>query len=334
MKNNNDENLLEELFEDFNKENEIKNENNLENKSEVKNNTITYIFLLIIFLLIIWIGIFSYLSAKDTEINNNETNNSDNSETNIKNNNIENNSENSFSIDNSNNNFDENYFSNLLIDKSWWINPYTRISNYWWLENIENIWEWKIKISYPKWSYKPSASPRWWAGFIYDLWKEYNKLSLSYTIKFDKNFNFVKWWKLPGLCWWNCARWWMSAEKWFSTRFVWKNDWYLDITKYSFKWWDYWDSLNKKFFKFIPWKEYNISQELVLNEAGKSNWSFVIKINWEIVYSDYEFEIIDDNSLKIDSLLFATFFWWNDISWSTPINTNIEFSNFQISDSF
>ncbi|USN58566.1 MAG: hypothetical protein H6767_00085 [Candidatus Peribacteria bacterium] len=63
-----------------------------------------------------------------------------------------------------------------------------------------------MKILFPKGSYKPSAEPRGGAGFIYEIQDHYEKLALSYNLRFASNFDFVKGGKLPGLCGGQCPR--------------------------------------------------------------------------------------------------------------------------------
>ena len=54
-----------------------------------------------------------------------------------------------------------------------------------------------IEVFYPVGSYKPSETPRGGAGFIYHLDSSVTHARLSYDLKFDENFDFVKGGKLP-----------------------------------------------------------------------------------------------------------------------------------------
>ena len=200
----------------------------------------------------------------------------------------------------------------------------------WWEENIVKENTWILKVLFPAWSYKPSVDPRWWAWFIYNFWESHKSLKLSYDIMFDKDFDFVKWWKLPWLCWWTCSRWWMGVEQWFSVRFSWKQDWYLDALS-NLPWLDkFWVYTWKEIFKFTPWENYNISQEIVLNDVWKSNGTLKVYVNSELMYEKSDIIYRKSYDVNIDWLLFSTFFWWNDDSWATPKDTFIIFKNFKI----
>lgn len=223
-------------------------------------------------------------------------------------------------------------FNQMLVDKSWFNNwNKNQFSNFWWSENIEKVWD-TFKIKYPKWSTVPSEIPRWGAWFIYDTWKKYNKLVLSYNLKFEPWFDFVKWWKLPWLCWWDCSRWWMATDKWFSVRFVWRKSWYLDYLIYTPRSNAYWDYSWKQIFKMIPWKEYTIKQEIVLNDIWKNNWILNIYVEWNKVYSKNDILYRTTDKVSVTSLLFATFFWWKWTDWASTKDTFIYLKDFKLAE--
>lgn len=167
--------------------------------------------------------------------------------------------------------------------------------------------------------------------FIYNIWEDLNSAILSYDIKFEEGFDFVKWWKLPWLCWWSCPRWLEWSDKWFSTRFMWREDWTIEIYAYlqneeNSIWEWYW----KWNFYFKSNKLYNISQEISLNDIWKNNWIMKIYIDWKLIYENKKIMYRKEDNIKIDQLLFSTFFgWWNE-SWATPKDINIELSNFTL----
>ena len=204
-------------------------------------------------------------------------------------------------------------------------------SNVWWQENIQLKEGSEMDIFYPKWSFVPSSTPRWWAWFIYKLEKTFDKVRLEYKVKFDGNFNFVKWWKLPWLCWWDCPRWWNDTNNWFSARFMWRTWWDWEVYWYfADKTWEYWKSLWRWTFKFLTNKYYTLSQELTLNTVGKSDWIIVLYLDWKEVYRNKNINFRSNEWLKIDSILFSTFFWWSDTTWATPIDTHAYFKDFKL----
>jgi hypothetical protein len=223
-------------------------------------------------------------------------------------------------------------FNQILVDKSWTNNwNKEQFTNFWWSENIEKIGE-TYKIKYPKWSTVPSESPRWGAWFIYDTWKKYDKLSLSYNIKFESWFDFVKWWKLPWLCGWDCSRWGMPTDKWFSVRFVWRKNWVLDLLYYLPNSNSLWDYSWKQIFTFVPWNEYVIKQEIKLNDVWQSNWVLNVYVDWKKLYSKDDLLFRTNNDVHITSLLFATFFWWKWPDWASTSDTYTYLKDFKISE--
>ena len=221
----------------------------------------------------------------------------------------------------------------ILVDTSWSgsSNNYT---NYWGNENISFLGD-SLKVFYPKGSNAPSNTPRGWAGFVYNFPKTYNHLSLSYTIRFEDGFDFVKWGKLPGLCWGNCSRWEsMSTASGFSLRFVWKKDGYLDIMSFLPNTVKSGNYSGEKMFKFVPWKEYLLTQQITLNDIGKENGIITILVDSKPVYTknDVTFRVSED--VSITSFLFSTFFGGKDDTYSSSKDTSIYFWKFKISDTF
>lgn len=336
-----DEKMLDKLFEDFD-EVEKNKSNSGNNNSEVviiKNKKIKLIIFIFVIILILW-GYYIFMwNWKNTSISNIDNSKVSNSE-NIDNFQNDYNNEDVWIDNDIEKSIDTDYSTNLkkkynkiytlFMDKSWITTENTTFTNFWWDENIELLSEWWLKISYPKWSYKPSASPRWWAGFIFHMWEDYNTLKLSYELEFAENFKFVKWWKLPWLCWGDCARGWESTDNGFSVNFIWDKNWYLD-TLSKIPWASkYWDNSWEKIFKFTAWNKYEITQEIILNTPWKKDWYIAVYVEGKKMYEKSNVVFRNNENININSVLFSTFFWWNDISWATPSNTYINFKNFRI----
>lgn len=204
-------------------------------------------------------------------------------------------------------------------------------SSIWGEGNLLMEW-WKIKNIFPKGSYKPSINPVWGVWFVYNLRNQsYTHVLLSYKVFFPEGFDFVKGWKLPWFCGWTCPRGWTSSEKGFSTRFMWRANGdlevysYLPIRKNSKG-----ESIGRGMYRFVPWKSYTISQEIKLNTPGINNGILVVRVNDEIVYIKDGLNFRSFEDIKIDKILYSTFFGGGDISWATPIDTFIEFSDFEL----
>lgn len=218
-------------------------------------------------------------------------------------------------------------FSSFLLDASWKDNLRNdAFSNIWGDENIFPISETSVKVVYPKGSYKPSVSPRWGAGFIYNLWENYEEIHLSYTVEFADNFDFVKWGKLPGLCGGSCPR---GSEKGegISVNLWWdkeKNLW-ISVIGSGGK-----TLLDESLSSVSAGETYTISLWVKLGTPNMSDGSVAVEVNGKNILQQDHILLRGIKDFSVDSLFFSTFFWWSDASWATPVDTSIVFSNFKI----
>lgn len=218
-------------------------------------------------------------------------------------------------------------FQSFLLDTSWQENMKNKaFSNIWWEENIFPIWEKSVKVTYPKGSYKPSASPRGGAGFIYNLGANYEEISLSYEIEFADNFEFVKWGKLPGLCGGSCPRGTEKGEG-ISVNLWWNKEENLEI---SIMWSEGKVLLDEALSKVEAWEKYTINLWVKMNTPWASDGSIIIDINGENILEENTMILRNKKEVVVDSLFFSTFFGGSDASWATPVDTSIVFSNFKI----
>ncbi|QFR39070.1 hypothetical protein A9Q91_02440 [Candidatus Gracilibacteria bacterium 28_42_T64] len=333
---NKDENMLDELFEDFTevqkkeKNNQDKNIEKLDPKKKKKQ-----ILILVVLLIAVLVGYFFYLESlensettvtQDTIII--DTTDSDYENNVGDSNDVKENPDTDYSIE-----LKARYkkLYSLFIDRTWVVTARSDFTNVWGDENIEQLEKGGLKISYPKGSYKPSADPRGGAGFIYHIGDDYKKLKFSYDLEFAPNFDFVKGGKLPGLCGGDCARGGENANNGFSIRFAWKKDGYLDTLSSIPGASKYGSYSGKKLFKFEAGKNYNISQEIILNTPGKNDGSLIVMVDGSEVYKQTDLLYRNNGAIQLDSILFSTFFGGSDISWATPVATYIKFRNFKMS---
>lgn len=192
-----------------------------------------------------------------------------------------------------------------------------------------------MKVAYPKGSNAPSNTPRGGAGFIYNFPTAYHQLSLSYTLKFEDGFDFVKGGKLPGLCGGNCSRGSnMPTESGFSIRFVWKKNGYLDTMNFLPNTPKPGNYTGVKMFKFESGKEYTLTMQLRLNDVGVSNGTINVLVDGKNVYTKNDVTLRVSDDVKISSLFFSTFFGGKDDSYSSTKDTSIDFRDFKISETF
>ncbi len=221
--------------------------------------------------------------------------------------------------------FENTFTENWITD---WVLQTTRK---WGFENFELL-EWDIlRATYPAWSYKPSGEIRGWGGFIKRLDTTGTDMYLSYDVKLEDWFDFVKWGKLPGLCGWECPTWgWLRGEG-FSTRFMWRAEWAMEIYAYlqdKEEW--YGTSIWRSAGYIGVWDWFTLTQRVKLNTPGNSDGIVEFYINERKVYSESNLNIVDTKPVVIDGILFSTFFWGSDESWATPIESHSQFRNFKV----
>lgn len=200
------------------------------------------------------------------------------------------------------------------------------------LENVTKLPNGSLKIKYPKWTYTPkNIFNQWWVWFTHFLDHKKNNsnsehLRFSYSLKFDENFDFVKWWKLPWICGWDCPTWGNNSENWFSSRFMWRKDGELEIYFYGpERTSPYGESINRGMIKLETDTEYNLSQEIILNTPWKHDGILIVRVDNKEIYrnSNMFYRSISNKNIFADKVLFQTFFWWWDTSWATPHDTYI-----------
>lgn len=218
-------------------------------------------------------------------------------------------------------------FASFLLDASWQKNmKNSAFTNIWGDENITPLSETRVEVTYPKGSYKPSASPRWGAGFIYNLWESYDEISMSYDIEFAKNFDFVKWGKLPWLCGGTCPRGTEKGEG-ISVNLWWDKEQKLWI---SVLWSGGKSLLDEALNTVDAGGKYTINLSIKMNTPWQNDGSIIVTVNGQKVLSQENILLRDIKDVSVDSLFFSTFFGGSDESWATPVDTSIIFSNFKI----
>lgn len=201
---------------------------------------------------------------------------------------------------------------NLSWVFSW--SPDARYTHVWGSENTESMNDGGLKVFFPKDSYSPSSSsdstPKGGAGFIYKIDEKVERARLSYSVKFEKWFDFVnggKFWF--GFCSGECPRWWAEVGKDFSTRFMWRKNGDAEVYAYiPDKTEVYGKSLGRWFFRFETDTYYNIDLDIMLNTPGQENGIIVVFIDGKEVFRDTTIKFRETAETKIDSIISAQFF--------------------------
>jgi hypothetical protein len=165
--------------------------------------------------------------------------------------------------------------------------------------------------------------------------------TLIYNLFFPYNFDFVKGGKLPGLYGGDIEKGCSGCEhsnKCFSTRLMWRkngkgevylyipNNNNLNIKKENTN--DCGISLGRGNFTFIKDNWIEIKQQIKLNDINKNNGFIKLWINSELYIYHYNMIFKDNENVKINGILFSTFFGGHDLSWVPKKDMFALFSNF------
>lgn len=192
-----------------------------------------------------------------------------------------------------------------------------------------------ITVHYPAASYDPGSMVRLglpYGGIEFKSRLEQPRecLILTYELKFDNNFNFVKGGKLPGLYGGvgNTGGKIPTGYDGFSTRFIWKEQGVGAMYAYlpSSQTWG--TAIGRGAWVFTVGQWQTLEQLVQLNTPGRADGAISIWHNGQLVVTQSGLVFRLDRRLKVDGLLFSTFFGGNNASFATPVNTNIQFRNF------
>lgn len=205
-----------------------------------------------------------------------------------------------------------------------------------------------LRVHYPKGSYDPGTAlkglaPMGGMQFISRFGNmkvpASDSVLLSYAVRFDKEFDFVRGGKLPGLYGGKP----MSGGKipngrdGFQARVVWQSNGkgalygYLPTNSTVYKGVTYGDVLGSGAWQFKPGKWTDISHHIKLNDPGANNGRMTVWIDGFPVIDECGLRFRDIPTLKVDGIFFSTFFGGNEPDWASRKDTYIDFTDFRIS---
>ncbi|HVU28682.1 MAG TPA: hypothetical protein VHG71_13240 [Verrucomicrobiae bacterium] len=201
-----------------------------------------------------------------------------------------------------------------------------------------------LRITFPAGSDAPSDGPPIGGTQFYGAMLHTNgnqpldAAILKFSVRFPTNFDFVKGGKLPGFYGGtgntgtgesNLP----DGEDGFTTRFMWRTGGageaypFLPTSPTSGG-----TELGKGNWNFAADNQWHtLQQKCVLNDIGASNGVIQVWYDGEMVLNAGNLFFRSTNSLKIDGVIFQTFFGGNGADWSTPITTYADFANFSVS---
>ncbi|MDR9403831.1 MAG: hypothetical protein RI580_10360 [Halothece sp. Uz-M2-17] len=225
-----------------------------------------------------------------------------------------------------------------------WLNHWGKLEKgEWGLDNLEiqaqpnQKFETILRVYYPAHSASPTVARK---GFPLGGAQFYGTLNippqeallLSYYVRFPHHFQFVKGGKLPGLFGGkgNNGGEIPDGTDGFSTRYMWREQGKGEIYAYLPTSQNYGTSMGRGHWQFKREQWYHLQQKIVLNQPNQANGVIQVWVNGKEVIDQTNVLFRTTDALKIDGILFSTFFGGGDASWATPEDTYAEFANFSI----
>jgi hypothetical protein len=158
-------------------------------------------------------------------------------------------------------------------------------------------------------------------------------LRLSYFVRFSENFDFVKGGKLPGLFGGagNNGGNMPTGTDGFSTRFMWRQGGDGEVYAYLPTSEDQGTSIGRGSWRFHPGVWHHLEQEVRLNQPGQVNGQIRVWLDGRLVFDRQDLIFRSVQTLKIEGILFSTFFGGGDVSWATPQEVFADFADFSVS---
>lgn len=195
-----------------------------------------------------------------------------------------------------------------------------------------------LHIRYPKGSASPTVTreqraPVGGAQFYADLdIGSQTALKLSYSVRFSEEFDFVKGGKLPGLFGGlgnNGGRI-PDGRDGFSTRYMWRRGGQGEVYAYLPSSQEHGTSIGRGQWRFQPGRWYHLEQEVQLNHPGQKDGRVRVWVDGRLRLDKDQLEFRSTDALKIDGILFSTFFGGNDSSWATKKDVSADFADFAV----
>ena len=153
-------------------------------------------------------------------------------------------------------------------------------------------------------------------------------MTLTYSVRFQPGFRFVKGGKLPGLFGGDAGSGGRHESAGFSTRFMWRAGGAGEVYAYFPNAKGYGASLGRGRWRFTPGRWVRIAQRVVLNTPGRNNGTITVWVNGRQVFTQGGLTYRNKGNVQVDGLFFSTFFGGGDKSWVSPSNQYADFAGF------
>ncbi len=156
---------------------------------------------------------------------------------------------------------------------------------------------------------------------------------LSYWVRFERDFDFVKGGKLPGLFGGRVTsgRHIPDGSNGFSTRYMWRAHGAGEVYAYLPTSVTHGTSLGRGTWTWPTGLWVNVEQHVALNVPGQRDGRVEVWLNGQQVLEVKNLKFRSTLDLRIQGLFFSTFFGGGDSSWATPRDQWAEFADFRLS---
>ncbi len=194
-----------------------------------------------------------------------------------------------------------------------------------------------LRVRYPKGSANPGRrdTPRGGAGFELTWPTGAEQQCLSYLVRFPLGFDFVKGGKLPGLFGGDAPRGCVASDlaTGFSARLMWRADGQGELYLYApDRTTRCGESINRGSWVFPSGRWVAISEEIVLNGPGSEDGIARVWIDGKKVVERTSLVLREHRDIRIEGLLFSTFFGGSDATWASPRDQYVDFADFRLWD--
>jgi hypothetical protein len=195
-----------------------------------------------------------------------------------------------------------------------------------------------LAVRYPEGSINPSnAAPRGGAGFVSRAGLEngVDAACLRYRVRFAEGFAFAKGGKLPGLYGGDGPVGGAVADAGFSTRLMWRAAGRGELYAYlplagNTSGRQYGQSLGRGAWRFPAGRWVTVEQEIVLNDPGAANGIARVWIDGVLSLERRDLVFRHVPAVRIEGLMFSTFFGGSDPSWASPRDQEASFADFAV----
>lgn len=199
------------------------------------------------------------------------------------------------------------------------------LRNFWGRENIAPLpgEPGAFRIRYPAGSINPgnATAPVGGAGFSWTPGAPAEARCLSYRVRFSEGFDFALGGKLPGLAGGEAPRGCNPADlsRGFSARLMWRargeGELYLYAPDRAAR---CGDSIGRGSFRLAAMQWAEIQQEVIVNRPGAADGVIRLWVNGRRVLERRDLVLRENGSIRVNGLLFATFFGGSDPRWASP----------------